>query len=335
MNLILAEDLPHPLSLAEIRAAEKSVKDTIRKALPAVVFIEGGSGALISSAGLILTNDHVVGERKEFKVHFALTGRVGWASLLGRYPEGDIALLKLQKEEAYPFLELGDSEPVQPGEQVLAFGNPFLLGDDNVFFPNSPADFYPSVSLGVVSAVHRNSPPRYPDAIQVDVAVNPGNSGGPLLTLEGKIVGVNGKIETRFGLSVNSGVGYAVPSRQVQRFLGPLKEASGGIVYHGHLPGLEVAERAGAGSPGLLVARVVQDSPAAKAGFQAGNRIIAIDGRPIPTRHRFEGIFKSYPVESRMTFRVLRGEKEEEIAVTLHDAKIPAKPERKKPDEDE
>src|SRR4029453_12127126 len=109
---------------------------------------------------------------------------------------------------------------------------PFLLGSKNLFLDVAPPDYEPSASLGIVSALHRFSD-SYTDAIQVDVAVNRGNSGGPLLTLDGKVVGINGKIETRFDTGVNTGVGYAIPVSQILRFLEPMKHAGGGIVRHG------------------------------------------------------------------------------------------------------
>jgi serine protease Do len=230
-----------------------------------------------------------------------------------------VALLKIQGDGTYPYIELGDSDLLKPGEQVLALGNPFLLGELNDFFRSVPADYHPTATLGVVSALHRNSPPRYPDAIQVDVAVNPGNSGGPLINLLGQAVGINGKIETRFHVSVNSGVGYAIPSRQIARFLGPLREAKGEVIGHGRILGVEVGERILEDGPGLPVKQIAGNSPAALAGLLDGDRILAIDEHPVPTRQRFDGILQTYPVGSRVRISVLRAGEVMEVLAALVD----------------
>jgi serine protease Do len=206
---------------------------------------------------------------------------------------------------------------------VLALGNPFLLGVENEFFRpeqqmlRHPADFHPSVSFGVVSALYRNTPPRYPDAIQVDVAVNPGNSGGPLLTLDGKVVGINGKIETRFGISVNSGVGYAVPSSKIERFFDVLKEAGGKSVPAGQLFGLQVDERVSVSAPGLPITLVVQGSHAETAGFRKGDRIVSVDTYSVTTRSRLRGLLQSYPADSQVSFHLLREGNEVDIDTVL------------------
>lgn len=326
--------------LDSLREIESRLQRTIAETMPAVVFVDRGSGVVISSEGLVLTNDHVVGDRKRVPVRFALSGLKRTARLLGRYPEGDLALLSIDQEGTYPHLELGDSDALRPGQRVIALGNPFLLGEENSFFPSAAADFHPSVSFGVVSALYRNTPPRYPAAVQVDVAVNPGNSGGPLVTLEGEIVGINGKIETRLGLSLNSGVGYAVPSSQVRRFLEPLRNAQGRTITHGQLFGLQVNERTEASAPGLAVKLVVQGSQAERAGFRVGDRILSVDNYLVTTENRLSGILRTYPVGSEVTFHVVRDEESRAIETTLEPVPnekpvklgIRARPSRENPD---
>ena len=323
---IILADLPNhqksPTRLDTLGKLEKTIVQVAQKTKPAVVFIGGGSGVCISEEGILLTNDHVVGGKKRHLVYFSQTGLRCRAQLLGRFPAGDIALLKIEEEGTYPFLELGNSDELVPGERVLALGNPFLLAVDNNFFGGVPADFHPSISLGVISALHRNSPPRYPDAIQVDVAVNPGNSGGPLISLNGKVVGINGKIETRLHLSVNSGVGYAIPSNQISRFLEPLKNAKGSLIHHGRIPGIEVENRVLPDKPGLGVKKVKKGSHAENLGFHSGDRILTIDNYSIPTKFRFDGLLQTYPVGSQIKVNLLREGQQEELLITLISLKI-------------
>jgi len=319
-------DVLAPATVSDLRAFEETLSAAAEKALPAMVFIDGGSGVLISPEGYILTNHHVIaglyraGRREDLTSSVQLTarllgGRPLRATIVGRDPAGDIALLKANDPGPYPFLELGDSDQLRVGQWVLAMGNPFLLGESAFAF-SGPGDFSPSVSLGVVSALHRSSD-MYPDAIQVDVAVNPGSSGGPLLTTDGKVVGINGKIQTRFlFIQVNSGVGYAVPSSQIRRFLEPLRQASGGIVRRGKLLGIAV-DRRGEAEKGLAVTRIEAESPGARAGFKAGDRILSIDGHPVWSRRRFDGLLETYPAGSRVKVLVGRGEERAEIAAVL------------------
>jgi serine protease Do len=214
-----------------------------------------------------------------------------------------------------PHLELGDSSLLAVGQPVIALGDPFLIASENLFLDRVPPDYEPSASLGVISALHRYSD-TYSDAIQVDVAVNRGNSGGPLLTLDGKVVGINGKIETRFAPGINTGVGYAIPSQQIQRFLEPLKAAGGGRVLHGAIAGLTVAERADDKS-GLPIVRVVQGSAAEKAGFREGDLVLKIAGLPVRTETRYLGILSTYPAGEELAFEVARGAESLEIKAFL------------------
>ena len=249
--------------VAALRELETRIKTVVAACKPAFVFIKGnqgggyssGSGFCISPDGYVLTNDHVIAGARSVQAYMT-GGRFFKTTVVGRDPGGDVALLKLQGGEKFPFLELGDSQGLRPGQRVLALGDPFLTGSESIFDPGAPANFEPAVSMGSVSAVHRYSE-TYNDAIQVDLAVNRGNSGGPLITLDGKAVGINGKIETRFALGINTGVGYAVPSNQIARFMKYLKSAEGGVILHGKIEGLIVGERADEKS-GLPVTGVLQ-----------------------------------------------------------------------------
>lgn len=302
-------------SLAELRELEDAVTAVVARCAPAFVFIGGGSGFSISPDGYILTNEHVVAGVSEVVVHFS-GGLPYRADVVGHDPQGDVALLKLRGDDVeVPWLEMGDSRSVVVGQRVVALGDPFLIGSQNLFLDRVPPDYDPTVSVGIVSALHRYSD-TYNDAIQVDLAVNRGNSGGPLLTLDGKVIGINGKIETRFALGINTGVGYAIPSEQVLRFLEPLKKAAGGIVRHGTIRGVEVAARAG-DRPGLPVVRVVEGSPAYRAGFREGDLLLTLDDLSVKTSTRFRGILATYPEGEQVRVQVLRGRKTVDFVAAL------------------
>ncbi len=298
----------------------------IEAAKPAFVFLRGiqggrringiasGSGFCISADGFVLTNNHVVEGADDVEA-FIAGGKFFKADIVGRDPMGDIALLKLRNAKGLPFLELGDSSTVRPGQRVFALGDPFLIGSDSVFASGAPPNFEPSVSAGIVSAVHRYSD-MYNDAVQVDLAVNRGNSGGPLLTFDGKVVGVNGKIEVRFYIGINTGVGYAVPSNQISRFLDPLKSARGGVVLHGTIRGLGVGERVD-GKAGLLVTRVQSSTPASRAGFRTGDYLVRLGGLSVPTRSRFLGILGTYPAGEHIVAEVKRGDTRQTLTAIL------------------
>ncbi len=320
-----------PFSIRELQELELKVMDVAERSLPAIVFIDGGSGVIINPEGYVITNNHVIEaavrdhENKKrtgpVSIKLQMVGGRGLRSqVVGRDPKGDIALLKILEPGPYPHLEFGNSDGLRPGQWVLAMGNPFLLGESPFPFFAGPGDFSPSVSLGVISALHRSddrqSKVMYSDAIQVDVAVNPGSSGGPLLTTDGKVIGINGKIQTRFMIEVNSGVGYAIPSNQVARFLEPLKRANGGMVRRGGIIGLLPAER-GNLEEGLRVVRVSPGSPSERSGFRRGDRILSVDGHRIWNRRRLDGLLATYPAGSQVSVVVNREGATTEIIATL------------------
>ncbi|MCZ6792575.1 MAG: trypsin-like peptidase domain-containing protein [Planctomycetota bacterium] len=316
LRVAVAADRERPESyLDQLRALEAAQVAALGKVKPAFVFIGGGSGFCISPDGYILTNHHVIqGERKPLRVVFS-GGAMYVADVVGQDPRGDVALLKVKDGKDLPSVKLGDSSKLRVGQRVVALGDPFLLGSQEIFLPRVPPDFEPSASAGIISALHRYSD-TYSDAIQVDLAVNRGNSGGPLLTLDGVVVGINGKIETRFALGINTGVGYAIPSNQIRRFLRPLKEAQGGTVRHGTIRGLEVAERV-RDKKGLPVTRVAEGTPAERAGFRPGDLILTIAGLPVKTETRYLGILSTYPAGEEVPVRVVRGEEIVDIAAVL------------------
>jgi serine protease Do len=274
--------------VASIAAAPVWADDLVElctRVRPAFVFIRGGSGIVIRSDGLMLTNDHVIEGRRTHAVRLG-DGSTHRARLLGTDPEGDLAVLKLEIEEGatVPHLELGDTVPLAVGDETLAVGNPFGLG---------VLDQAPTFTAGIVSALHHVQG-SYTECIVTDTELNPGNSGGPLLDMSGRVVGINGQISTRFGLRSNTGLGFAIGARQIRLWLPRLEAAGGEEVRHGRLVGLDL-RAPDAARRGAVVADVAEGSVAATAGFRPGDVIVALDGAPVPTPRRLAGLVGIYP----------------------------------------
>ena len=278
-------------SLAE---TQQRLRDLIAKVSPAYVFVGGGSAVCISADGWILTNHHVAGGQREWPIRFS-GGRQAVADLVGWHPLDDIAVLKARAGTDFPFIPLGDSDAVRVGDPVIAVGNPFNLGAQN---------WEPSVAYGIVSALHVYlDSPGYKDAILTDAQVNPGNSGGPLITMKGEVIGINGRIDIkRFVNRVNSGIGYAIPSNQIARFLPHFK--AGGRQWGGNLNGVspgdwggeyEVEAPPGEYGDGIFVGGLTEETPAVKAGLKLGDVIYNIGGLRITNNNRYYGVIGSFP----------------------------------------
>ena len=275
---------------------------------PAFVFIAGGSGVIVRPDGLMLTNDHVIGGKRSFTVRIG-DGRSFRARVLGRDPHGDLAALALDLPdgETVPWLELGDSEALRVGDEVVAVGNPFALG---------VLDQSPSFTAGIVSALHHTQG-TYTECIVTDAELNPGNSGGPLVNMAGEVVGINGQISTRFGLRSNTGLGFAISARQIRLWLPRLEAAGGGDVKHARLNGVdfEVADRTTPAS--VTIKDVADGSPAAAAGFRPGDRIVRLDGAAVINRQRYEGLLGIYPDGHRVAVEVIRDNAATTLEATL------------------
>ena len=233
-----------------------------------------GSGFVIDKAGYIVTNYHVVGNAKDVKVSFSNSDSMT-ARIVGRDPATDVALLKVRaSSRALKPLALGNSDTIEVGDQVAAIGNP--LGYDR------------SITLGIVSALHRSltSPEGTPidRVIQTDAALNHGNSGGPLLNAEGQVVGVSSAISTGdTGAQGNIGIGFAIPINTVQDVVAELK-AQGhvdhpylGVVTRPVTPAMARIFNLPV-STGLLVESVEPGSGAARAGLSGGNDQVVVEG---------------------------------------------------------
>lgn len=290
--------------IATARAQEAARIAVIDKVSKTFVAIGGGSGVIISSDGLILTNHHVAGSRPVGSTWIVTRpgGVFERAKILGTDPRGDITLLKMENNGPYPFVEMGDSDAIEVGQAVIALGNPFGFSKDGT----------PNVTVGLISATHRFQG-GYSDAIQTDTAINPGNSGGPLIDFQGRLLGINGRIAVRFGTRANTGIGYAIPTNQIKAFLPQLKE---GQVGHGVVRGLSM-EDTPAGGKGARVSRVRSGSGAAAAGFKTGDVIIHAGGRPVHNPRRFEGIVGTYPAGDTIEVVVQRGGRDVTLEATL------------------
>jgi S1-C subfamily serine protease len=316
LSLLLGQDG----DLQKIQELQQQLRGVVDKVKPAYVFFGNGSGVCISSDGWALTNFHVSGDRQGQRVRMP-GGRQFLADIVGFDPLGDISLCKLRDAKDLPFCELGDSDALQVGQHVIAVGNPFLLGNGS---------WEPTVTFGIVSALHRYMDnPGYFDAIQTDAQINPGNSGGPLITLDGKVVGINGRIDIkRFMNRVNTGIGYAIPSRQIQRYMEAFKR--GGRVFEGFIDGIQIGEcgdnrydNVGEYGDGVFVARVDAETPGGKAGFEPGDIIFEVEGYRIGNANRFHGVVSNWPEGATLRVKVRRKAEEKELKVFLGDpAKI-------------
>ncbi len=314
------ESAPAKSVLEAARELENAYIQTIKNVLPAYVFLEGGSGVLISSDGYFLTNHHVIRNKKSALVRSG--GKDYDAKTIGIDTRGDIALLKMDNVSNMPFLEFADSDALRIGQQVFAIGNPFNTAevtDD------------PTVTTGIISALHRFEA-NYTDAIQTDAAVNPGNSGGPLVTLDGKLAGINGLIETKFGNSANTGVALAIPAKQIERFLPKLKAAHGKTVQHGSIIGLnpglqdELAKASTSASTpdgvrnGAIVKTIAPNTSAEKLGLKPGDKILKIDNYSLLNYFRFLGVINTYPAGSQIKLTYERNGEQKTVLATLEDS---------------
>jgi serine protease Do len=280
-----------------------------------------GSGFIISDDGYVLTNAHVVEGADEVTV--TLTDRREFkAKVLGSDRRSDVALLKVSATNL-PYLRTGDSSKIRVGEWVIAIGSPFNL--DN------------TVTAGIISAKSRDTG-EYLPLIQSDVAVNPGNSGGPLINMRGEVIGINSQIATLSG--AYNGISFAVPIDEVMRVAEQLKKT--GTVTRGRL-GVQisevtrdVAESLGLGKArGAEVSMVEAGGPAEKGGIKVGDIILKFNGQAIETTRDLPRLVGATKVGARATVTVWRRGQQIEVPVTivaLEDEKaVAVKPQQTKP----
>lgn len=285
-----------------------------------------GSGIVISADGYILTNNHVV--ENASKVHVTFAGEQEYeAEIIGTDPPTDVALIKIDAENL-PFLEISDSDLLRVGDQVMAIGNPFGVGQ--------------TVTLGIASALGRNiGLMDYSDLIQTDAAINPGNSGGALVNMQGELVGMNAAILSRSGGS--QGIGFAIPSNMAMRVVESLRTV-GHVqrAYLGVFPQAvdqSMADYYGMDSPrGVLITQVNDDTPADKAGLRNGDIILSVDEKKIKNPSMLRNVISLSDVGEKVKIAIVRDGKEEDIYVQLEE--LPSTPGTQtntpaEPDEDE
>ena len=260
-----------------------------------------GSGFVIDAKeGLVVTNNHVIEGADEIIINFSDGSKLKVDKVLGKDTKTDLALLKVTPKKPLAAAAFGNSAKMKVGDWVMAIGNPFGLGG--------------SVTVGIISAKQRdiNSGP-YDDYLQTDAAINKGNSGGPLFNMDGEVIGVNTAIISPTGGSI--GIGFAVPADTAIAVIDQLKQF--GETRRGWL-GVriqsvteDIAESVGIReNTGAMVAGVTADSPAAKAGIQAGDVVIKFDGKEVSSMRGLPRMVSQTPIGKQVDVEVLRkGEK--------------------------
>ncbi|MGF1610013.1 MAG: Do family serine endopeptidase [Kiloniellales bacterium] len=276
-----------------------------------------GSGVIVSGDGLIVTNYHVIKGASEIRVVLA-DRRELEAEMVLEDERTDLSVLRIDpKGETLPFLEFRDSDSIEVGDLVLAIGNPFGVGQ--------------TVTSGIVSALARTQAgiSDYSFFIQTDAAINPGNSGGALVTLDGKLLGINTAIYSRGGGSI--GIGFAIPSNMVRTVVASAMH--GGRVMR-PWPGLlgqtltaDLAEGFGLERPGgVVVSKIYPGGPADVAGLQRGDAVVAVDGQPVDDLQAFRFRIATRELGTTVDLDVRRDH--EAITLALPMARAPETPVR-------
>jgi serine protease Do len=325
-SVVVAQAQPAP-AVAELARVSRDLQALSDRVMPAVVQVRTsgyalgesgglvrergtGSGVILDASGYVLTNAHVVEGARRVQVALSglstgptqarsvvrTPGRVLGAVVVGVDKETDVAVLKLDAT-GLPFLPLGDSEDVRPGQLVLAFGSP--LGLEN------------SVTMGIVSAVARQvKPDDRMIYIQTDAAINPGNSGGPLIDGQGRVVGINTFILSQSG--GNEGIGFAAPSNIVRTVFEQIRQTGrvrrGQIGLRGQTITPTLAKALALGQEwGVVLGDVTPGGPAAKAGLGIGDVVVSMEGKPMENARQLEvNVYRRVP-GTRVGLEVLRG----------------------------
>lgn len=267
-----------------------------------------GSGFIISADGFIVTNNHVVAEADEIKVKLLGGDKAYDAKIVGRDPETDLALLKIEAGNSLPVLEFGNSDATKVGEWVMAIGNPFGLGH--------------TVTAGIVSAKGRHiGAGPFDSFLQTDASINPGNSGGPLIDLDGRVVGINTAIVPN-----GQGIGFATPASMADKIIRQLK--GGKKISRGWL-GITMQEldentAKAVGlkdTAGVLVAHVIPGDPADKGGLKIGDVIMKLNGQAVDGSNTLLGRIASLRPGEKIQLGVWRQNRMTELTITLGERK--------------
>ncbi len=264
-----------------------------------------GSGFIIDSKGIVVTNNHVIKGAEDILVR--VNGDKEYkAKIVGADPLSDIAVLQIETDEKFTPVKFGNSDKSRIGDWVIAIGNPFGLGG--------------TVTSGIISARNRSiGLSRYEDYIQTDASINQGNSGGPLFNMDGDVIGINTAI---LGQSGSIGIGFAIPSNSAKRVIDQLIEFGetkrGWLGVRIQFVTKEIAEVEKLDKPrGALVASVAENSPSAKAGILAGDIILEFDGELIKEMNELPLIVAQTDVGKTVNIKIWRNEKELTKKITL------------------
>jgi serine protease Do len=277
-----------------------------------------GSGCIIDREGYIITNNHVIEKAQTIKVKL-IDGKEYDATVVGRDPKTDLALIKIDAKNALPSAAFGDSDNLEIGDWVVAIGNPFGLET--------------TVTAGIVSAKGRviGAGP-YDDFIQTDASINPGNSGGPLFNLKGEVVGINTAI-----VSGGQGIGFAIPINMAKELLPQLKSKGKvtrgwlGVVIQKITP--EIAKTFGLKeTEGALVSDVTEDGPAEKAGIKRGDVIVSFNGKAIKEVDTLPKLVGATEIGKKAKVGIIRDRKSFEMEVVIGELKDEKLQASKKPE---
>ena len=292
-------------ALEAVRRIEAQRVELAEKLAPAVCAVfrgqGGGSGVIITDDGLVVSNFHVTGLDAEMRIGLN-DNKIHPAAVLGIDPSGDLSLLRLKEKRKWAHAPLGDSDALRQGDWVYAMGNPFLLA----------TDFTPTITLGVVSGIHRYQPGSirgqllYPDCIQTDASINPGNSGGPLFNFRGEVVGINGRVSLRERGRVNIGVGYAISSNQIKQCLPELR--AGLIVKHGTLNATvrDIEDPEWPGGIRVTFDQMLNPGCGYEAGIRLGDALVSFQGERVTESNDFLRRISVLPMNRRVSLRVAR-----------------------------
>ena len=266
-----------------------------------------GSGFVVSEDGYIVTNNHVVNNADEIYVKFT-DGREYPTRLIGTSPEVDIAVLKIDSNEKFKPLQFADSDKIEIGQWSIAFGNPLGLND--------------SMTVGIISAAGRSSLgiEEIENFIQTDAAINQGNSGGPLVDISGKVIGVNTAILSTSGGSV--GLGFAIPSNLASVVkdsiiaTGKFERPYVGL-YLENLDSQKIKALNIKSGNGVYIAQVVQGSPAEAAGLRPQDVVIAVNGKAVNSAGAFIGELAAKKAGETVELRIIRSAQTMNVTVTL------------------
>ncbi|OLF73977.1 serine protease [Maricaulis sp. W15] len=264
-----------------------------------------GSGFIIDASGIVVTNNHVIDGADEVEVSLP-DGRVFRAEVVGIDSVTDLAVLRMETDEPMPFVAFGDSDAARVGDWVIAIGNPFGLGG--------------TLTAGVVSARGREAGGRYDDYIQTDVAINTGNSGGPLFNMDGDVVGVNTLILSPTGASV--GISLSIPSNLARIVVDQLVEFGetrrGWLGVSVQRVTAELAESFELATPhGAIVSRIEDDGPAADSGLRTGDLVLEFDGRRVRDSRSFPRMVAESEIGREVELDIIRRDRPMTISITI------------------